>query len=196
MNALIQHFIKSIVSPVKLLTIVSLVIILPSSVGGQRNQTLPIDATNAGSSCVSPLSINNPALLKELARFFAYIEGHELPILALDRNQDSSFCYVSALMSTYAIRHNPPTAIVKVLNREALLYTGTESVAQVSTDCKQYLIRKYLNLLHVDRVNKKEGAPIGSSGGFIYDPILVKISLKGTKVVGVTNPDSFPHFTY
>ena len=162
----------------------------------QPKQIFSLTEKEVDSLCISPLEIKSPALLNELNRFMARIDGSELPILALETKGDSSFCYVSALMSTYVIQRNPPTAVVKVLNREALLYTGTESVARLSTNCQQDLIRKYLTILHVDKVNKKMGQPAGSEGGFTYDPVLVKISMKGAKVVGVTNPEMFPFFTY
>lgn len=185
-----------ITSCAKLLVFASLFNTLPSVGTGQLKQTTLLNAKAIDLPCVSPLDIKSPALLNELKRFFASIQNYELPIIALETKGDSSFCYISALISTHDIQRNPPTAVVKVLNREALLYTGTESVARLSTDCQQYLIRKYLNILHIDKINKKSGLPPGSPMGGSYDPVLVKISVKGTRVTRMTNPDKFPFFNY
>jgi hypothetical protein len=185
-----------IASCIKLLTFASLLTTLPFICTAQPKRTSPLNVKVIDSSCVSPLDIKSPALLNELKRFFASIQDYELPIIALETRGDSSFCYVSALISTHDIQQNPPTAIVKILNREALLYTGNESIGQLTVDCKQYLIRKYLNILHVDKINKKYGSPPGTPMGGTYDPVLVKISVRGTKVMKVTNPDKFPFLTY
>ena len=183
-------------SCIKLLTFAGLLTTLSFMSTAQPKQTSPPNTKAINSLCVSPLDIKSPALLNELKRFFASIQDYELPVIALETKGDSSFCYVSAVMSTHDIQQNPPTAIVKILNREALLYTGNESIGQLTVDCKQYLIRKYLNILHVDKINKKYGSPPGTPMGGAYDPVLVKVSVIGTKVIKVTNPDKFPFFTY
>lgn len=185
-----------ITSCIKLLTFASLLTILPSIGTGQPKQTSSLDAKAINSPCVSRLDIRSPALLNELRRFFASIQAYELPIIALETKDDSSFCYISALMSTHSIQKNPPTAILSVLNREALLYTGHEAVAQLTADCQQYLIKKYIDILHVDKVNKRQGLPPGTDDGWAYDPVNVKISLKDGQVIKVTNPDHFPFYKY
>ena len=183
-------------SYIRLLAIVSLMTLLPSVVAGQAKWSLPINFKSTDLPCVSQLEINNPTLLKELERLFTHIGDYELPIIALERKGDSLFCYVSALMSTHAIQQNPPTAIVKILNREALLYTGTESVAQLTMGCKEYLIRKYLDILHADNINKKSGLPPGTDWGGTYDPVLVKINIQSSEMIFMRNFGSFPYFTY
>ncbi len=180
---------------IRFLVLAGLMTMWLSRAYSQDNQLLPLRAKTADTPCTSQLQINNPALLNELEKLFTYIGDYELPIIALNRKNDSLFCYVSAFIGTYQIQKNPPTAIVKILNREVLLYTGNEAVAQLSDNCKKYLIRKYLNVLRFDKINKERGLPAGSSIGGNYDPVLVKISVEGTKVIFMKDFDRFPFFT-
>lgn len=183
-------------SYIRLLAFTSLMTVLPLIVIGQPEGSLPLSSKSSDLPCVSALAINSPALLQELEKVFVNIGDYELPIIALETKGDSSFCYVSALIGTYAIQRNPPTTIIRVLNREALFYTGNESVAQLTVSCKQYLEKKYQEILHVDKLNKKLGHPLGSALGGGYDPVLVKMYVRGSKVIRIKNSSSFPFFNY
>ncbi|QHV94018.1 hypothetical protein [Spirosoma endbachense] len=90
------------------------------------------------------------------------------------------------------IKRNPPTAIVTIMNREALLYAEKAPITQTAPKCYQYLIEKYSRLLHIDKINRRDGIPTDSYTGS-YDPINKEIVVIKGEPILVKSAKRFPY---
>ena len=150
----------------------------------------------SGEGCAKEFTLSNAALRDTLQAYLKYVANNEIPILAVQDSADTTHYVISAFITTYSIRKNPPTALIKLINREALLYTGKASMAQMAPSCLQYILKKYTQLLDIDKLYRRKVIPSNKTGGFFYDPILKDIAVSKDGRITTKFPQRFPFITY
>ncbi|WP_248476315.1 hypothetical protein [Spirosoma liriopis] len=142
--------------------------------------------------CVRALSIENKELTDSLQRYLKYVSQHEVPIVAVQKVGDTTHYYVSAFISTYSIKQNPPSAIVNFIDREALLYTGKSSLRQTSPKCYQALLKKYHKLLHIDVINERDKVNSDNPPLYTHDPISADVAVATNGRIVMHSNGRFP----
>lgn len=146
--------------------------------------------------CVKLLSCGNRMLMDSLQKYLKYVGSYEIPIVAIQASRDTTHYFISAFISTYSIKKNPPTSVVNFVDRESLLYTNKVSLDKTSPSCYQYLLEKYSKVLRVDKLNRRDGVLPNASQAYIYDPILVDISITKNGHITAKLAKHFPFINY
>ena len=147
--------------------------------------------------CITSMLSNKRSLVDSIQHYLKYVGNYEIPIIAQQTSGDTTHYFISAFIATYMIKQNPPTAVVMVNNREVLLYLGKGSIAQTSPACYDYVIKKYSRLLHIDKINRREGrSPSYKNKGFNYDPIMGDIAITKDGQIITKHADKIPFIRY